>query len=300
MRVLAVGDPKLLGDLLRERDRERVLGDAAGSRLPMLPKPAKTDDPETSKAAALAWKTLKKDVETVGRLHLKRFERAMVAGRRWKPATFSTALLAHPLLMHVVRRLVWGTYEDGALAQTFRVAEDGTLADPSDGAWALPAGAALGIPHPVELGAELTARWAGIFHDYRTVQPFPQLARDVHALAPEERPATVLERFRGLTSAPERLMVLHARGWRIGGNSGLHGYGGGEPAFLFTRDVPHTVLVVQLEVSPGIDPRNPKGSPPQTLGAVRVLSGATPQPAGALDPIAASEVLRDLLAIGAR
>jgi len=42
---------------------------------------------------------------------------------------FRSLLVEHPLLIQLVRRLVWGVYGSKGLQQSFRVAEDLTYAD---------------------------------------------------------------------------------------------------------------------------------------------------------------------------
>src|SRR6185503_7071360 len=102
--------------------------------------------------------------------------------RRWSAAEFRTLFAEHPLLWHVVRRLVWIT-EDGL---GFRLAEDRTCADVNDDVVELPEDAVVGIAHPLDL-ADALDRWAEVFADYEILQPFPQLGRPVHALSEDER-----------------------------------------------------------------------------------------------------------------
>lgn len=77
-----------------------------------------------------------------------RLERAMVAGRRWSAADFDAFLVRHPLVGHLVRSLVWGTYAGEKLVATFRVAEDASLASIDDTAFVLKEGLAVAIVHP--------------------------------------------------------------------------------------------------------------------------------------------------------
>ncbi|MFV2180102.1 DUF4132 domain-containing protein, partial [Actinomadura sp. LOL_011] len=92
------------------------------------PKPGANDDPELAPAAYKRFSGLKKDVRTVAADRLARLERDMVTGRRRSAAEFREHLAGHPLVGHLVRRLVWRVVDGPA----FRVAEDGTFADSSD------------------------------------------------------------------------------------------------------------------------------------------------------------------------
>ena len=82
--------------------------DESDKRSGDLPKPNKSDDAEKSAEAVATWKALKKDAKTVASGQLLRLELAMCAQRRWTPENFEQFFVQHPLLIHLVRRLVWG------------------------------------------------------------------------------------------------------------------------------------------------------------------------------------------------
>ena len=87
-----------------------LLRDEAGALRPDLPRPNSRDDAALAEAAIGEWKLLKRQVAEVARVQALRLEQAMVTGRRWKAAEFESLLVRHPLLTHLVRLLVWGTY----------------------------------------------------------------------------------------------------------------------------------------------------------------------------------------------
>ncbi|KJS51024.1 hypothetical protein VM98_39430, partial [Streptomyces rubellomurinus subsp. indigoferus] len=86
------------------------------------------DDAELAPAERKRFAALKKDVRTVAGDQIRRLEDAMVSGRSWTAEEFAQLFVGHPLLWHLVRRLVWLAEADGT-ATAFRVAEDRTLAD---------------------------------------------------------------------------------------------------------------------------------------------------------------------------
>jgi uncharacterized protein DUF4132 len=224
--------------------------DDAGKRLKTLPKPGAKDDAELAPAAYRRFSALKKDVRALASDQILRLELAMCARRRWSAREFADFFVAHPLLRHIVRRLVWATYgADGAPSAAFRVAEDLTFADIEDEGFKLPDDASVGVAHPLDLGDALSG-WSDVFADYEILQPFQQLGRQVFSLTDEERRSPNLQRFADLPVPAGRVVGMERRGWRRGAawDAGLQPYigrplpGGGalivslEPG-LFAGDV---------------------------------------------------------------
>ncbi|MFF2814975.1 WGR and DUF4132 domain-containing protein [Kitasatospora cineracea] len=192
-----------------EQLRPYVL-DADGKRRKDLPAPGAKDDPELAPAERKRFAALKKDVRTLAADQIARLEAAMVTERAWSASEFRTLLLGHPLLWHLVRRLVWTA--DGT---AFRVAEDRTLADLHDEEYTLPEDAVVRLAHPLRLGAD-TAAWAEVFADYELLQPFRQLGRPVVELTEEEGAGHRLHRFERRRVPVGRLLGLTKRGWQRG------------------------------------------------------------------------------------
>ncbi|KAA9381386.1 DUF4132 domain-containing protein [Microbispora cellulosiformans] len=247
--------------------------DAAGKRLKNLPKPGANDDPELAPNAYQRFTGLKKDVRAVAADSIHRLEQAMVNRRRWTGADFRRLLVGHPLLWHIVRRLVWGLYDSsGRLTGALRVAEDRSFADVEDDTLTLPDEAVVGVAHPLELGEERAA-WAEVFADYEILQPFPQLGRETYG--PDE---TLLGEILAARVPTGRVLGLERRGWRRGypQDAGWQGW--------IERDVPGGGTVT-VGLDPGISIGYPEFADEQTLTGV-ALDG--------LDPITVSEILRDL------
>ncbi|MEU8122284.1 DUF4132 domain-containing protein [Spirillospora sp. NPDC049024] len=272
------------------------VADEDGVRRKALPKPGAKDDPELAPAAYKAFSTLKKDVRAAASTQLRRMEAAMVAQRRWPVREFRELLAGHPLVRHIVRRLVWLACEgegegEGARTTAFRVAEDGTFADVEDDAVALPESAEVRVAHPLDLGGSLAA-WSEVFADYEILQPFPQLGRPVH------RPADGdggLGRFEGQTVPVGKVLGLTSRGWERGERQD----GGVE--FWISRGLPSGRYVV-IDLDPGIVPVAVEAAPEQTLRGIGLVDGREQVGSGGagtasladLDPITASEILADL------
>ena len=267
--------------------------DATGARLKDLPKPTKKDDAEKAQAAEERWKALKKDAKAAAGLQVLRMELAMCARRRWSAETFRQFFVEHPLLIHVVRRLVWGSYTaDGKLVATFRVAEDRTFADVNEDTWTLPEDASVGIPHALELDAQAAGAWGQIFADYQLLQPFAQLGRPTYAPTAEERTGTGLVRVKGLKVPTGKVLGLETRGWRRGPPQDAGVVGWMEKHLGPDR-------MIELDLDPGLYTGMLSESPEQTLGTVTVRKPNTwgkegTYPLGSLDPILFSELVRDL------
>ncbi|MGX1805907.1 DUF4132 domain-containing protein [Nocardia sp. NPDC055321] len=188
---------------------------AAGLRK-ALPKPGPKDDPELAPAAAKLFAALKKDVRTAAADQIRRFERAMVLGRRWTAAEHRRLFVEHPLLWHLSRRLVWVTLDaEGAVTGSFRVAEDRSYADAADEPIDVAPDTLVALAHPLHLGSALS-EWAEVFADYEILQPFPQLQRETYAFEESELGTDVLDRLTGLSLPTGTLLGLGRFGWERG------------------------------------------------------------------------------------
>ncbi|NMM91646.1 hypothetical protein B2J88_46420 [Rhodococcus sp. SRB_17] len=104
--------------------------DGKGKASKSLPRPGANDDPVLAEAARAQFTAFKREIKSVATDQIRRLNRAMVTGRRWSGDEFSQYLLGHPLVIHLVRRLLWASFgENGAPTTVFRVAEDNTFAD---------------------------------------------------------------------------------------------------------------------------------------------------------------------------
>ncbi len=180
--------------------------DPDGKRRKDLPKPGAKDDQDRAPLEHKRFAGLKKDVRTIASDQIQRLERAMVDQRTWTAEEFRTVLAGHPLLWHLVRRLVWIT--DTGLS--FRLAEDRTLADANDDEFTLPDEAVVRVAHPVDLQDEAAA-WGEVFADYEILQPFPQLGRPVHLASGDLLPR--LKKYCDTPYPIGKILGLTKKGW---------------------------------------------------------------------------------------
>ncbi|KWF15380.1 WGR and DUF4132 domain-containing protein [Burkholderia ubonensis] len=297
-RAFRVGFDETLKPYVRETGADGV----PGARLADLPKPKKTDDLVKGREAVERFKLLKKDARTIASQQLARLEVAMCGRRRWAPDVFRAFLAEHPLVRHLVQRLVWGVYEvedggnfGGTLKACFRVAEDGTAATADDDVFTLPEGRTIriGVPHALEIEPADAAAFGQVFADYELLQPFAQLGRDVYRLTDDERKGLLLERWKGVKVPTGRVLGLVNKGWRRGEaqDAGCIWY--------FTKPL-GAGKVIELSLDPGIIVGAVDMYPEQALGALQTGSPSNwggvrePDVLSTLDEISASELIRDL------
>ncbi len=259
------------------------LADQHGKRLTRMPRPAATDDAELAAAAVKRYAALKKEVLTVVKERTAAIEVAMVAGRRWSEPDFRRLFVEHPLVWRLAHRLLWAAFDEhGAVVTTFRPAEDRTFADLDDKTVEIPPTATVGVAHPWHFAADRD-EWATVFTDYEIIQPFPQVGRELLTLPESDVDQTELTRFAGGKVESRKMWVLAARGWEFS-----------DDHTSLARDWPGG-RVVELGFR-GYSFHDPDAS--DQLTRVRVVTahgqGIGRSTFGDLDPIAASEVLRDV------
>ncbi len=280
-----------------------MVKEADGKVRPDLPRPNSKDDEALATAAVEEWKLLKKIVSEVVKIQVVRLEQAMVTGRRWTPEEFETLLVRHPLMVNLVRLLVWGAYDaEGRLTGTFRITEDQSLADEHDEPFELTGAAAVGIVHPLHLSDEQRRAWGELLSDYEIVPPFPQLGRGLFSLEPGEAEQTVLERFnQGQIPATALVGTLERLAWIRGiPEDGGVFYEHSKPFYGA-----NVTAIVQYE--DGVPVGYMEGWEDQTLSGCFFVPGiynADIYPdhnqklkLGDIDPVVLSEVLSDLTVV---
>jgi predicted DNA-binding WGR domain protein len=270
-----------------DEELKPIVRDAAGKRLAELPKPNKSDDPAKSKAAVDSFKLLRKDAKSIASGQIARLEMAMCDQRRWDVATFRTFLLEHPLMKHLARLLVWGTFDaQNKLVATFRADETGALMDGSEQPFALAEGARVGLPHALELGPKRIAEWGQLFTNYELIQPFAQLQRQTYAPTPAEAAAKVLPHLNKVKVPTGKVLGLLNKGWEKGPPQDA-GW-----IWEWRRPLPGHDEPATLGLSPGILASSAMEEPEQELSELSL-----PVTAGELGPVLYSELVANLLAM---
>lgn len=258
-------------------DLEASLVDASGAHVAKLPKPRKADDPKLAAAAKERLVGLQRDLAEVVEGQRRHFQRALREQRAWAREDFAW-LTNHPLLGRMVRGLVWASG-----ARLLRVDEAGALTSSHDEAVEVERGASIRLAHPAIDDATELDRMRQLLLDYRILQPFPQLGREVYRLDAKERSATRLDRLRGRERAAAPLRrLLEGGAWRSPDESSR----------VLVIDV--GTGTVEAAVEPGLSSWS--GSGPRRLGLLCAFDRAgSPMAFGGIDVVRMSEVLRDLI-----
>ncbi|MGL5082274.1 MAG: DUF4132 domain-containing protein [Microcoleaceae cyanobacterium] len=302
-----------------------MVRDEAGKLKPDLPKPGVRDDAELANQAVADWKLIKKQISELVKIQAIRLEQAMVQGRRWSVEEFELLLVHHPLMINLVRLLLWGGYnEAGELIQTFRVTEDQTYANSTDeeiklegvlegeledrlNSKLVPV-TQVGILHPLYLETETKNTWGELLSDYEIVPPFPQLGRAIYTLESGEAEYKELKRFSQFKiPAPSLVGTLEKLGWTRGTPQD------GGVFDLHYKQFEQANITAVIGYREGIPVGYMDGWDDQTLESCYFL-GNLEQPwgywfddrdhkmltLGAVDPIVISEVLSDLNTLAAK
>ncbi|MEV5832110.1 DUF4132 domain-containing protein [Nocardia sp. NPDC052112] len=256
-----------------------------GTRYKALPKAGVRDDGDLAAAATAGYRSIRKSVKKFAADQIRRLERAMVTERRFTLDELRTLFIAHPVRINVTRRLIWATYRDDQVLDSFRIAEDNTFADADDAILDIAEDTIIGIAHPLHLGTESTGAWADVLADYELLQPFPQIGREVYQPDPELLASSSARIPANATVPVGRIHGLTNRGW----NPPERGDGG--RIDTFDKRLPDD-RVFSIGIDPGMEPFEPVAPVHELRYAA--LSGRNAPTFADLSPITASEILRDL------
>ncbi|NDJ61133.1 MAG: DUF4132 domain-containing protein [Chloroflexi bacterium] len=199
-------------------DMKPVVRDGDGKLRGDLPKPNKSDDSTLAPRAQAEWKLIKKQVREVTKTQIERLQQALIARRAWSPDEFEAFLVKHPLMIHLARLFVWGSYDaEGKLVTSFRVTDESDYANVEDDEITLNADLKIRLVHPIDISAAALGAWGEILSDYEIVTPFPQLARPIYTYTPEEADEVELTRFADYEVEAIALVgILEKKGWTRG------------------------------------------------------------------------------------
>ena len=169
---LSYGDREFLGRLTPGLTVS--LSDADGRPRKTLPPPRKSEDPEVVAEARARLAAARKELRAVLDAQTRRLYEAMCAGRTWPLARWRELLATHPLLRHLVVRLVWTASGEGLV--TFRPTEDGVLLGVDDAGVELADDVSARLAHGTLLGPGQVEAWRAHLADYQVDPLFDQFS----------------------------------------------------------------------------------------------------------------------------
>jgi len=168
-----------------------------GRKIAALPEPRQDDDAEQAKEAKKAFSAAKKELKSIVELQTDRLYEALCTEREWPAADWAAYLQQHPVLRHLVQRLVWVELIDGHVVRTFRPLDDGTLTDHDDNAVELADGARVRLAHDSLLGADAVTAWQQHLVDYEIKPLFQQLGKGHYTLPETKAGYDAIQDFEG-------------------------------------------------------------------------------------------------------
>jgi len=194
-----------------------------GKKIASLPEPRQDDDAEVAKDSKKAFSTAKKEIKSIVELQTDRLYEALCTERDWTFEDWSLYLNQHPVVRHLVQRLVWAQVVDGRVVKTFRPLDDGTLTDREDNEIKLTNDDRVRVAHDSLLAADEVAQWQQHLVDYKIVPLFQQLGKGTYALPAGKAHDTSIKEFEGYLL---EAFALRGRSLKLGYTRGAAEDGG--------------------------------------------------------------------------
>lgn len=154
-----------------------------GKVVKALPEARQNDDPAAIKVAKALFSNSKKELKQVIDMQTARLFEAMCTGRLWPQQEWRDYLHGHPVVGRLIQRLVWLEVDTGgAVLQSFRPSEDGSLLNTADDEVSLSDCGLLRLAHASLVDIDTTKAWVQHFKDYKLAPLFAQMAHPFPAL----------------------------------------------------------------------------------------------------------------------
>jgi hypothetical protein len=121
----------------------------------------------------------------------------LCTGREWPYLDWQDYLNRHPVVRHLVQRVVWLQWAEDRAIAVFRPLDDGTLTNADDEAVTLPADARIRVAHDSLLSDADVRKWQQHLVDYEIQPLFAQLGKGTYELPENLRKAKEIVDFRG-------------------------------------------------------------------------------------------------------
>ncbi len=196
---------------------ELVVSDESGKKLKTLPAVGKNDTQEIASESLKEFKAIKKQLKEVVSIQKARLEATLSTDRKWTYEGFTKLFVENPIMKQFALSLIWATYKDNEIVETFRYMEDGTFNTKDEDEYELTNDMQIGLIHPIELSSDDILTWTNQLADYEINQIFNQLGRKIFAKNPQELEGNSTYEFAGMTLSPNVLSrILFSHGWERG------------------------------------------------------------------------------------
>jgi hypothetical protein len=238
------------------------------TKIASLPAPRRTDDPDRAAESKKALAAARKELKAVVALQTQRLYEALCTERSWPYEDWDRYLAGHPVMRHLVRRLIWTAAAPDGSAVVFRPLEDGSLTGVDDEPVTIAPGAQIRLTHDTNLDPETARRWIEHLEDYEVVPLFVQLGKGTYVLPDGGAAEAEITDFRG--------HVLEA--FALRGRAGKLGYSRGQTEdggwfFTYEKRFPTLGLTTVVQFSGNGLPEENNKVALETLRFVRQAAG---------------------------
>lgn len=169
-----------------------------GKKITSLPQPRADDDQDLAKESKKSFSAARKELKTVVDMQSGSLYEAMCTEREWSYDDFDLYFHRHPIVRHLVQRLVWMEVDgDGSVKRTFRPLDDGTLTNAHDEPMELRPEARVRMAHDAFIDAVDSGLWQRHLADYEVQPLFAQLGRTQYTKPAGGNDATEVTEFTG-------------------------------------------------------------------------------------------------------
>jgi Domain of unknown function (DUF4132) len=168
-----------------------------GKKIASLPEPRQDDDEALAKASRKSLSAGRKEIKSIVDLQTDRLYEALCTGRDWSCADWNTYLNGHPVVRHLVQRLVWLQESESGGRSAFRPLADGTLTNEADDAVQAPEHVRIRLAHDTLLTQETVQRWQQHLIDYEIKPLFQQLGKGTYELPNDKANYKEVTDFKG-------------------------------------------------------------------------------------------------------
>ena len=168
-----------------------------GRKIASLPEPRQDDEEELAKSSKKSLSAARKELKSIVDLQTDRLYEALCTGRDWSYGDWNAYLNSHPVVRHLVQRLVWLQDSESGTRTAFRPLADASLTNEADDAIQIPGHDRVRLAHDMLLPPEAIQRWQRHLLDYQIKPLFQQLGKGTYELPGDKANAKEVTDFKG-------------------------------------------------------------------------------------------------------